>query len=214
MPPRKPKLLTVNEAKSFDFDAFIQGFKRPEFTRNLYQRADLLPRLTELDDLTNDIQARLDKAEAAEGDKPERSIDDVDVVTTLRARLDKLIVEFNDLYNEYEQSAVPFTFRVPDQAGDRTAVKQLMEADGLDTTPPKDDDDALEKFAETHALYSMSVTCTSHPMQPAQWKQFREHVGEAAFGQLVQAWVEAVKAAAPSAPFAPKPSPTPPSDQS
>jgi hypothetical protein len=215
MAPRKPKLVQVNEAKDFDFDAFVHGFKRPEFTRNLYQRADLLPRLAELDELTNDLQARLDKVEAAEGDKPERSIDDVDLGVTLRERLERLIAEFNDLYEQYEASAVAFTFRVPDQAGDWAEIKRRMLDLGADSkTPPKDDDeDAVVKWLTAQAIAGMSVTCTSHPMTIEQWQQFRGAVGDAALASLVQAWNEAVKAVVPAAPFSPKPWPGPDSKQ-
>jgi hypothetical protein len=209
MAARKPKLLTVNEAQSFDFDAFVLGFKRPEFTRNLYQRADLLPKLAELDALTTELQTQLDKAEAAEGDKPERSIDDVDVVTTLRTRLNRLIVEFNELYEQYEASAVAFTFRVPDQSGDWAEIKTRMLALGADSkVPPKDDDEEAQvHWLTAQAIAGMSVTCTSHPMDVEQWSQFRAAVGDAALATLVQAWNEAVKAVVPAAPFSPKVSP-------
>ena len=215
MAPRKPKMLTVNEAQSFDFDAFVLGFKRPEFVRNLYQRADLLPKLAELDGLITELQTQLDKAEAAEGDKPERSIDDVDVVATLRARLNRLVVEFNETYETYEASAVAFTFRVPDQKGDWAEIKQRMLVLGADSAkPPKDDDeDAAVNWLTAQAVAGMSVTCTSHPMTVEQWQQFRSVVGDAALATLVQAWNEAVKAVVPAAPFSPKPSPSQTSNQ-
>lgn len=215
MAPRKPKLLTVNEAQGFDFDAFVLGFKRPEFTRNLYQRADLLPRLSELNELTDDLQARLDKAEAAEGDKPERSIDDVDVVTTLRARLDRLIIEFNDLYEQYEASAVAFTFRVPDQKGDWAQIKDTMHSMGANPDKmPEDEGQEQIDWLVAQALSGMTVTCTSHPMTLEQWQTFREAVGDTALGTLVSAWNEAVKAVVPTAPFSPKPLPGPPNGES
>lgn len=211
MAPRKPKLVTVNEAKEFDFDAFIQGFKRPEFTRNLYQRADLLPRLSELDEITANMQQRLDQAEAAKGENDVRGIDDVDAAATLRTRLDALIQEFNGLYDEYEASGIAFTFRIPDQKEDRTAVHKAMKADGLDTELPKDaDDEQTIALADTFAMYSMSMTCTSHPMTVEQWKALREKVGEAAFQSLAVAWVEATKAANPTPPFVKKLLTTPP----
>ena len=214
MAARKPKLLTVNEAQSFDFDAFVSGFRRPEFTRNLYKRADLLPRLAELDELTTDLQARLDKVEDAQGDKPDRSITDIDLATTLRTRLETLIAEFNSLYETYEASAVAFTFRVPDQKGDWTQIKILMRELGVDPDKVPEEEELQLPWLEAQAIAGMHVTCTSHPMTVEQWQKFREAVGDPALGSLVQAWNEAVKATVPAAPFSPKPSPTPTNGQS
>ena len=215
MAPRKPKLLTVNEAQGFDFDAFVGGFKRPEFTRNLYQRADLLPRLAELDELTNDLQARLDKVEAAAGDNPERSVTEIDPATTLRTRLEALVAEFNDTYETYEASAVAFTFRVPDRNDDWPTIRELMRKLGVDPgkVPDESDEPAVIDWMTAQAIAGMTVTCTSHPMTVEQWQAFRERVGDNALGTLAQAWNEAVKAALPSAPFSPKPLPGLPSEE-
>lgn len=217
MAPRKPKPLTVNEAQGFDFDAFVSGFKRPEFTRNLYQRADLLPRLSELDEATNELQLRLDKVEAAQGDdEPERSVTDVDLATTLRTRLEAQIEEFNAVYEAYEASAVAFTFRVPDRDDDWPEIRKLMTAQGVDPgkVPDSSDEPALVAWMTAQAISGMTVTCTSHRMSDEQWQAFRVAVGDVAFASLVQAWNEAVKAALPSAPFSPKPLPGQRSGQS
>jgi hypothetical protein len=212
MAPRKPRLATINEAKTFDFDAFIQGFKREEFTRNLYQRADLLPRLSELDDIINSMQGRLDTARQARGDEPEaRGIDDVDIVAQLEQRLNALTAEFNEIYDEYEASAVRFTFRIPDQKNDRLELKEALEAGGVPLEMPDDaTDEELLDQADKVAMYSMSLTCSSHPMTVEQWRKLRETVGEPAFQSLARAWVEATKAANPTAPFSRKVLTTPP----
>src|SRR6478609_2999270 len=116
MATRKPRLV-VNEAKTFDFDAFIADIRVPEFTRNLYKRADLLPRIAQLDERITDTEKRIETAEKAQGEQ-ERSVTDVDVVSELTQRLDKMVAEFNSLYEEYEASAIPFVFRVPNHKDD------------------------------------------------------------------------------------------------
>lgn len=214
MTPRKPakaKILTVNEPKQFDFDAYIMKVRdrRPVFTRNLYLAADLVPRLSELDLLIDDLTVRLEKVETAEGDNVERSVTDVNVPLQLRTRLVELTDEFNRLAQEYQDSADPYTFRMPDQKKDRLAVDELMKADGVWLEKLPDHPDAANEYADLAAVYSMSLTCTSHPMTVAQWMELREAVGEAAFMSLATAWVEAVKASQPSAPFSPKPLPSP-----
>lgn len=211
MTPRKRKTLTVNEPKQFDFDSYILKVRdrRPVFTRNLYLAADLIPRLAELDELIEELTARLAKVETAEGDQAERSVTDVNVPLQLRTRLVELTDEFNRLSEEYQDSADPYTFRMPDQKKDRGAVDSLMKTDGVWLEKMPEDPDAATEYAELAAIYSMSMTCTSHPMTVAQWVELREAVGEPAFQTLATAWLEAVKASQPSAPFLHKLSPTP-----
>jgi hypothetical protein len=67
------------------------------------------------------------------------------------------------------------------------------------------------------AIRSMAVTCIVHPgtaqgappLTVPQWESLRDKVGAVAFGSLAAAWFEAVQAVAPSAPFLPRPLPSP-----
>ena len=193
---------------NFDFDAFVGGFRRPTITKYLYQRTDLVPRLSELDSIITDLERRVDRMEQAD-ESVERSVTDDNLLTRSQERLNRLIGEFNEIAEEYENSRIPFTFRIPDKKSDSETTRALMTADGIyDPNPPSMDTPEGEEYADLAALYSMSVTCTSHPMDPAQWKVFRETVGEAAWMTLFLGWLEGVKAAMPSVPFSQKPLPT------
>jgi hypothetical protein len=193
----------------FDFDAFVGGFRRPTITKFLYQRADLVPRLSELDEIIGDLERRVDRMEQAD-ETVERSVTEDDPLTRMQQRLNRLIGEFNDIAQEYEDSKIPFTFRIPDRKSDSQQTRAMMTADGVfDPNPPSIDTPEGEEYADIASLYSMSVTCTSHPMTPDQWKAFRETVGEAAWMTLFMGWLEGVKAAMPSVPFSQKPLPIP-----
>jgi hypothetical protein len=206
--PRVVKAVESETPADFDFGNFIGGFRRPIITRYLYQRADLVPRLSELDDLIGNLERQVDRMEQAD-ESVERSLTDDSPLVRMQSRLNTLIAEFNELAQEYEDSKIPFTFRIPDRKSDAARTKELMIADGVfDPDPPSIDTPEGQEYADIASLYSMAVTCTSHPMSPAQWKDFRDTVGEAAWLTLFLGWLEGVKAVMPSVPFSPKPLPT------
>jgi hypothetical protein len=212
--PRKP----VNEAAVLDFEAFLGKFERPTFTRQLMQKAGLLPELTERSRVLDEIEKRIEMLEKVEDEK-ERSITDVSPLAELQSRREKLTLEYNDLANEYNASAVSFTFRIPDQEGDKEKIEALLVE--ADLTPPEKPDESLEGDGKAAAmkvwekdfeawwnaatLRSMSVTCTSHKFTVAQWEALQAHVGLLAFGDLKNAWAEAVQAATPTVPFSLRP---------
>ena len=216
MTPRKTLKSPAVLAVDFDFDGFLGGFKRPEFTSHLYQRADLAPKLKTLEEQLDELDSRIDKLERAEGENPERSIDEVNPLAELLQRRERITGEFNDLANEFNDSAVEFTFRVPDKKDDHTRIQGLMDEAGV-TQPekPADGEDTTEfdkEFSvwwDTLVVRSMSVTCVSHPFTVEQWESLRDRVGELAFNELGSAWFEAVQAAAPTTAFLPKALPTP-----
>jgi hypothetical protein len=221
MAPRKPQIAVV-EAAEFDFDAWLGGFQRPEFTRSLFKRADLAPRLAALEKTIDDLDTRIDKLERVD-ETTERSVTDVNPLTELTARREKFTTEFNELAEELNASAVEFTFRVPDKKTDHATIQGLMDDAGMvQPVKPEDTDDPefnkiqVKAFDEVFsvwwdalALRSMAVTCKSHTFTVPQWEALRDRVGEIAFNGLAAAWFEAVQAASPAVPFSLKPLHTP-----
>lgn len=228
MAPRRTAAKTaIVEASEFDFEAFLAGFERPEFTRSLFKKGKLVPVLAELSKELDDLESRVDRLEKAnpEGEDSDRDITSVDPLSVLRRRLAEKTVEWNAVAEEFNESAIPFTFRVPDDKDDRGRITALMEADGF-TQPEKPElvegepeevqaarkaefDAAFNRWWDALTIRSMSVTCVSHQFTVAQWEALRDRVGLLAFAALMEAWSEAVQAAKPNGPFLLKPSPTP-----
>jgi hypothetical protein len=199
----------------------LAGFERPEFTRKLFRKGRLAPKLKDMLTDLEDLDTRISRLESNEEEnKGDRGITDVNPLGELRQRRDALDLEYNDLANEFNDSAVEFTFRVPDKKSDRDRISALMDADGI-TEPSKPDVDGLDEDQKAAALAefdvafsawwdalmirSMSVTCQSHSLTVAQWEALRDATGLGAFNLLAEAWAEAVQAAAPtSAPFSPR----------
>lgn len=237
MAPRRTAARTaVNEAAVFDFEAAFAEFERPDFTRSLFRKGKLAPKikamLTQLDELDDRID-RLEKSEGEDG--RERDITAVNPLAELIRRRDELTDEYNALAEEFNASAAEFTFRVPDDKGDHARIQTLMDESGIkqpvkpevvDMGDPEltakmneaasaEFDKAFSEWWDALAIRSMSVTCVRHPwtdqgappMTLADWEALRASVGEVAFNALGSAWFEAVQAAAPSAPFLLRPSP-------
>lgn len=191
MAPRRTAVKTAQtEAAKFDFTQFLAGFKKQRFTESLIQRVDLAPDLGERVKVLDDLDDRIDKLEKAEGeDGQERDITVVNPLATLTARRQVLTEEYNEIAQIYNDSAVSFTFRVPDQKGDQAAIQALMDEIGA-TQPDQpeiikaeegSDTDEEERIAainaenqaeferdfeawwDTLAIRSMSVTCIEHP---------------------------------------------------
>ena len=234
MAPRRTAAKTaVVEAAKFNFESFLNDFERPEFTRQLFRKGKLRPKLDALTRDLDDLDARIERLEKAEGeDGSERDITAVNPLAELERRREELTLEFNALANEYNASAVDFTFRVPDQQDDSVRIKELMDEAGLvqpekpelsetgdeaadeavNTARLKQFDADFTKWWDGLAIRSISVTCVSHDFTLEQWQQLRARVGEVAFTALAEAWFQAVQAAAPTAPFSLRPSHTHTSD--
>ena len=234
MAPRRTAAKTaVVEAAEFNFESWLNDFERPEFTRQLFRKGKLRPKLDALTRDLDDLDARIERLERAEGeDGSERDITAVNPLAELERRREELTLEFNAMANEYNASAVDFTFRVPDQQDDSVRIKELMDEAGLvqpekpelsDTGDAEVDDpinterlkqfDAdFTKWWDGLAIRSISVTCVSHDFTLEQWQQLRARVGEVAFTALAEAWFQAVQAATPTAPFSLRPSHTHTSD--
>ena len=237
MAPRRTAAKTaVVEAAEVDFEKWLDDFERPEFTRQLFRKGKLAPKLADMVRDLDDLDARIERLERAQGDDGgERDITAIDPLSELERRRDALTQEYNELADEFQKSAVDFTFRVPDQQGDNVRIKELMDEAGLvqpekpelsETGDAEVDDPInsarLKQFDADFSVWwdglairSMMVTCVSptHIRTLDQWQQLRARVGEVAFSTLAQAWFEAVQAAAPSAPFSQRPSHTPIRDE-
>jgi hypothetical protein len=163
----------------------------------------------------------------------------VDPLAELTARRERLTVEYNDIAQVYNDSAVEFTFRAPDRKDDHLRIQAMMDEIGAvqpDAPVVRTDEDlpaeviskinaknqadyeaAFTVWWDALAIRSMSVTCISHPgtalgappLTVAQWEALQAKVGAAAFNTLGSAWFEAVQAVTPSVPFLPRPLPTP-----
>lgn len=226
MAPRRTAARTaVNEAAVFDFEAAFAEFERPDFTRSLFRKGKLAPKIKALLTQLEELDDRIDRLEKTEGeDGRERDITAVNPLAELYERRDRITGEYNEMAEEFNASAADFTFRVPDDKGDHAKIQALMDEAGVKQperpdTEGVEEDVAAEKMAEFEkafsewwdalAIRSMSVTCVRHPwmdqgappMTLADWERLRASVGEVAFNALGQAWFEAVQAAAPSAPF-------------
>lgn len=238
MAPRKTAVKEVKSAQAaaidFDFDAFLAGFQHPEFTASLIRRADLGPKLAARAKVLDELDEQIGRLETAEGeDGQERDITAVNPLATLTERRNRLTLEYNDIANEYNDSAVSFTFRVPDKKDDAATIQALMVAAGAPDQPERPDTEDMDKeeaeavltqyteefgvWWDLLAIRSMSVTCIEHPgtqygappLTIEQWEALRDRVGAVAFNTLGQAWFEAVQAVAPAVPFSPRPLPTP-----
>jgi hypothetical protein len=230
-PRRSAAKTAVVEAAEFDFEAFLADFERPEFTRSLFKKGKLVPVLAEMGKELDDLESRIDRLEKAspEGEDSDRDITSVDPLSVLRQRFDEKTLKWNAVAEEFNASAIPFTFRVPDDKDDHERIQGLMDAGGfvqperpeLVEGEPEEDaaarkaafDEAFNKWWDALTIRSMSVTCVSHTFTVPQWEALRDRVGLLAFSALMEAWSEAVQAAKPNGPFLLKPSPTPISEE-
>lgn len=227
MAPRRSAAKTaVVEAAEFNFETWLADFERPEFTRSLFRKGKLVPVLAELSKELDDLEDRIARLEKSTPDDEDsdRDITAVDPLTVLKRRHAEKTLEWNAVAEEFNESAIPFTFRVPDDKDDHDRIKALMDADGfvqpekpelVEGEPAEDTaarkaafDDAFNKWWDALTIRSMSVTCVSHTFTVAQWEALRDHVGLLAFAALMEAWSEAVQAAKPNGPFLLRPSPT------
>lgn len=222
-PSRKSARTAINAAAEFDFEAFLGEFEEPTFTRQLMRKGSMLPDLTERARVLDEIERDIERMEKAEEDV-ERDLTDVSPLAKLKETRNRLTLEYNEIAEEYNASAVDFTFRVPNRPGDQEEIAALLEEAGLEEPPRPVDFEGMDdeqkaallavwekQFGAYWAratLRSMSVTCTSHRMTPEQWEQLESKVGVVAFAGLRNAWAEAMQAAAPSAPFSLRPLPT------
>lgn len=203
----KRKAVDASNPAEFDFDSFAQGFQRPRYTANIFRRADLVPRLSELSELIDDLQARLERMDEDDSD---RGIEDDHPAARTRIKAAELISEFNELAQQYDDSKVTFVLRSPDGRSDHEKIRKVMEADGVfQEDPPPVTTREGQQYADDVAMYSLSVMCVSHDFTVEQWKALRAAIGEVSYAAILGAYFEAVKGILPSAPFSPKDLPSP-----
>jgi hypothetical protein len=170
------------DPRVFDFASVIAKTKSPKpKSVSVFLRPDLIPRIEEL-------AALLD---AKPDDAAERSVSDQLPEDLYGPEYDQLVAEFND-------SEIIFDFRAT-KFSDKATARAAMTADGHDL--------ATEEAEDVSVSYMLAQTCESASFTGAQFHEFREKIGEAAFLPLLNAALEANSGPGVSAPFSRRPSP-------
>ena len=177
--------------KNFDLDAFVLGFKTPQYDVPMYRRVDLIPEITKLDEQIKELEKKA--AEAA----PRKSYSNKDNPAD-QAEIDRLTVEYNAMVTEFEASKVVFQFR-PFTAGElKQYVVRTNELGKADETD-------VPMYAE-----GLALTCASHPLSPEGWLKLCDAVGTSAFLEFARSWQAALSTGgSPDAPFSRRSSPAP-----
>ncbi len=172
---------TIVDASEFDIDGWVNKFKPPNVKVPLYKRADLMPRLVEL-------QKAVEKAKPAEGQ--EQSFAE-------GGDWPFLVEEHNRLAKELDDSAEWFEFGpsskpLVDAANDKATADGVAEDDG-----------------ETRGVYVMAECLVAPRVPGSALVKLRQRLGDAVFMTLFQGWQDAVNFSANvGADFLPMPSPT------
>jgi hypothetical protein len=167
MTARKPRpTLTAavqpDPAAEFDVEGWITGFKPMLVKAKMFRRADLIPRIIEL-------QAEAVKLAPKEDDGVDDSAGYVAVVE-----------EHNRLAETLEASAEVFEF-LPMDADMVKSASEKADADGV----PEDDKQA-------RGTYLIAETCVSHPwLTGKHLAMLRKQLGDAALNSLGEAFNEA-----------------------
>jgi hypothetical protein len=173
---------TIVDASEFDIDGWVGKFMAPNVKVALYKRADLMPRLVEL-------QKAVEKAKPVEG--AEQSFAE-------GGDWPALVEEHNRLAQELDDSAEWFEFG-PSSKPLIDAGHEKATADGV----PTDD-------GETRGVYVMAECLVTPKVPGAALVQLRRKLGDAVFMTLFTGWQDAVNFSANvGADFLPMPSPTP-----
>lgn len=171
---------TTVDPKLFDFNSVIARSRAPKpKSVSVFLRPDLIPRI-------NELQALVD----AEPDG-ERAIGDPLPTDEFGDELDSLKQDFNE-------SELIFEFRAQ-RYSDRTNARAAMTRDGHDL----EGDDANEIAIS----YMLAETCENAGWSGAEWHQWRETIGEAAFVPLLAAAMEANAGPEVTVPFSRRPLP-------
>lgn len=169
------------DPKVFDFNSVMAKTKAPEpKCVSVFLRPDLVPRIEELAGLLD----------AEKGQPAERGVADEDESAAWLA-------EYNDLVDEFNESELVFEFRAA-KFSDNTNAKAAMSRDGID---PEDDDNLRS------VSYMLAETAIGVGWSGAEWHQFREKIGEAAFVPLLTTAMSANTGPGVSAPFSRRLSP-------
>jgi hypothetical protein len=173
---------TTVDPSTFDVDGWISKFKPPVVRVPLFARADLIPRIVEL-------QAAADQAAPKDGAETSFA-DGADHVA--------IVDECNALIEDLEASAEWFEFG-PGTKPKMDAAKAAADADGI-----------AEDDVESRAIYEMAATLISPPIPGAALVALRDVVGDPAFNTLYTGWQEALTLSKSVGPdFLHKRSPTP-----
>lgn len=172
---------TTLDLKVFDFNSVMARTKSPKpKSVPVFLRADLADRIIEL-------QSLLD-GDASDG--TERAIGDPEPGA-------ELLDEYNALVDDFNESKLVFEFRAT-KLSDNTNAKAAMIRDGHDLES--------DTAQEVSIGYMLAERCENAGWSGAEWHQWREQIGEAAFRPLINTAVEADTSGV-SAPFSRRLSP-------
>jgi hypothetical protein len=182
------------EAATFDVEAWLedlqhQGLKPRNVVVQLHVRADLLPKIQSL---LSEIQ------KLEEGPEREVGVDEADPLT-------ELVAEYNALVDEFQNGGVvPFEFRPRTSKIQKETYAAWQAKYGANSADHR----------EELILIRMAAACVSHPGITAEaFRAFENLYGTPALETLVGGFVEAYEGGGePTAPFLPRPSPTPDTD--
>lgn len=176
------------DAKTFDINAFLGKFTPANWTVRVPTQGELVP---EMDRLFTEIAEYDQNAEEAVGDK--------------RSKV-KLVMAYNKLVAEFEQSSMEFTFR-PSVLADHVAARKAFTDNGGDL--------AADYVDEGLSPYLWAQTCIEPPGVTADgFFQLKSLIGDIPLRILHAAWLKANNGGSlVDAPFSPRPLPIPTSEK-
>lgn len=205
MPPKKTvvKDVVAQDPATFDVGAWLntlseRGFKPRNVTVKMHMRGDLIPRINEL----------IQKIQADEDIDREVGVNDHDPIAALIAEYETLSAEFVD------GGSLEFVFRPMTKAIHNGTYREWSEKYPGDSHS----DDEWDELA----VMRMAATCVDFPgrgvvggeMTVEAFRAFEEAYGTPAFNTLAAGWSEAYAAGGEvTAPFSPKRSPTPDTEE-
>lgn len=177
----KRSAATKLDPKVFDFNSVLARSKPPLPEEvSVWLRPDLAPRIRELDALL----------EEGEPEGTEHANGDPDPAVAWGQEYDELVTQFNE-------SELVFEFRAA-KLSDNTNARAAMVRDGWDL--------AADDAQQASLSYMLAETCVNAGWTGAEWHQWREAIGEAAFQPLLDTAIRA-NTSGVNAPFSRRPSP-------
>jgi hypothetical protein len=184
----KPERFNSSEPASFDVEGFLGNFKPAIVEGKVYQRADLLPRLTILRDEVKQLNEKV-VAEVA--------FDETD-------ELSAKVIEFQNLQQEYLDGGFRTLAFLPKDKDSEIAARVAFQTSKHKRGPK----DQRDYWATLSLMAEMCVEPKG--ITPDALHQLYCNIGDAGMVDVTRAWLTAFSGGGqPDAPFSPVPSPTP-----